>query len=230
MFAPDRVLLDPEPHLGQRDLSGLDWEASWDCTSTATAGEDWDVPAGVDLDVELRALLDSVRRIEPGASAQSEPVEAEDAGLIAVLAELAERSDAALAAESTEVAVAPLTGWSDAAIVAEAARLERLTRWATARGYELVQELALRRPDPSGDPDEVGLSAYAVDEVAVAVGISRWGGVPPGRRGRRPHPPPTPSCCSRSRQAAWPSRWCSGCWTPPRSSTPTGAPPWSSAS
>jgi Domain of unknown function (DUF222) len=172
MFAPESVLLDPEPHLGQRGPAGLDWEGSWDCTSTATCDEDWDARDGTDLDVELRALLDSVRRLEPEAS---DADSAEDADLAAVLAVLAERTDTALALEAAVgVDGGPLSGWSDAAIVNEAARLERLSRWATARGYELIQELAARRPDPSGDPEEAGLSAYAVDEMSVAVGISRW--------------------------------------------------------
>ena len=90
-----------------------------------------------------------------------------------MLAVLAERTETALGAE-TSAADTALSQWSDAAVVAEAARLERLTRWATARGYELIDELASRRPDPCGDPEEAGLSAYAVDEVAVATGISRW--------------------------------------------------------
>ena len=118
MFAPDPVLLDPEPMLGRRGLLGLDWDTSWDCTSTATTDADWDAPDGVDLDLdaELRDLLDSVRRNEPADDAV-------DPELAAVLAILAERTEVALAVEAAEAA-ASLTCWSDAALVAEAARLE----------------------------------------------------------------------------------------------------------
>ena len=160
--------MDPEPFLGQPDLSGLEWAGSWDCLSTTTADADWDARDELDLDAELRALLDSLQSVDPETPAGS----SEDPALAAVLGELAQRTEAALAAETD--AVAPLTEWSDAAIVAEAARLERLSRWAAARGYELVNELARRRPEPSGDPEERGLSAYAVDEIAVATGVSRW--------------------------------------------------------
>ncbi len=31
-----------------------------------------------------------------------------------------------------------------------------------------------RRPDPSGDPDEAGLSGYAVEEISLAAGITRY--------------------------------------------------------
>ena len=143
MFASESVLVDPEPHLGLTGAAGLDWDTSWDRTTTTTSDTDWDPAEGrrTSRRVELRALLDSVRRDGPDADSAQD---------------------------------VPLASWSDAAIVAEAARVERLSRWATARGYELVQELARRRPEPSGDPEERGLSGYAIDEVAVAVGISRW--------------------------------------------------------
>ena len=116
MYAFSPVLVDPEPHLGARDPAGLDWHGSWDCTTTVTADADWDAPDGPDveddLDGELRALLDSVRRAPqaPLGPADQDPA-----------------------------ADGPLALWSDAAIVAEAARLERLTRWATARGYQLIR-------------------------------------------------------------------------------------------
>ena len=78
MFASSPVLVDPEPHLGDCDPAGLDWEASWDCIVAALDHDDWAIPADL------------------------------------------------------EPADLPLALWSDAAIVAE---LERLTRWASARGY-----------------------------------------------------------------------------------------------
>lgn len=147
MFASDPAPVDPEPFLGQRDLTVLDWEQSWDHLSTDTSDDDWDPAEELDLDAELHALLDSLQRVDPEPSA---------------------------AGKAENCALVPLGEWSDAAIVAEAARLERLSRWAIARGYELVHQLATRRPEPSGDPEEAGLSAYAVDEIAVAAGISRW--------------------------------------------------------
>ena len=119
MFASQSAPVDPEPLAGQRDLAERDWQESWDYLSVATAEDDWDPGEEVDLDGELHALLDSLHRVEP-----VEP--AEDAALVAVLAELAQRTEVALSVASTAVAVAPLSEWSDAAIVAEAARVERL--------------------------------------------------------------------------------------------------------
>ncbi len=64
--------------------------------------------------------------------------------------------------------------WSDTEVVDEIGRLERVARAAAAQGYRWVAELAARRPAPSDDPNERGLSAYAVDEVAVGAGLSRY--------------------------------------------------------
>jgi hypothetical protein len=68
----------------------------------------------------------------------------------------------------------PASAWSDPEVVDEIGRLERLARTAAAQGYRWVAELAARRPAPSDHPDEKGLSAYAVDEVAVGAGLSRY--------------------------------------------------------
>ncbi len=68
----------------------------------------------------------------------------------------------------------PMRVWSDEALVDEAARLERLDRFNSARSYAVINELARRRPAPSGDPEERGLSAYAVDEIAVVTGVTRF--------------------------------------------------------
>ena len=68
----------------------------------------------------------------------------------------------------------PMRVWSDEALVDEAARLERLDRFNNARSYAVINELARRRPAPSGDPEERGLSAYAVDEIAVVTGVTRF--------------------------------------------------------
>ncbi len=168
MFTSRSDLRDPCPEASTCDLTDLDWEASWACALTSTIDDGYGAPVGyypfgdeldAELDAELRALL----------AEEDVP----DPGMDALLAEL---TDAALAAEARAEANTgnPLTDWSDEAIVAEAARLERLTRWSAARGYELINELARRRPDPSGAPDEDGLSAYAVDEIAVSTGVSRW--------------------------------------------------------
>ena len=124
-------------------------------------------------------------------------------------------------------AEASLSGWSDAAIVAEAARVERLSRWATARGYELIQELASPPPGALGGP-------RGAWPVCVCGGRGRrrgrdlpLGGVPPGRRGRRPDPPPPPAAARPVRRVRRGPARCSGCWTPPRSSTPPAARRWS---
>ncbi len=61
----------------------------------------------------------------------------------------------------------------DAALVDLAGQAERDLRAATALGYRVAAELARRRPDPSGHPDERGLSAYALDEIALATGLAR---------------------------------------------------------
>ncbi len=50
-------------------------------------------------------------------------------------------------------------------------------------------ELAVRRPDPSGDPAEGRLSGYALDELAVSAGIPRHTACA-RRRSRRVHDPP----------------------------------------
>ena len=68
----------------------------------------------------------------------------------------------------------PMRVWSDESLVEEAARLERLDRFNSARSYAVINELARRRPAPSGDPEERGLSAYAVDEIAVVTGVTRF--------------------------------------------------------
>ena len=54
-----------------------------------------------------------------------------------------------------------------------AGQAERDLRAATALGYRVAAELARRHPDPSGHPDERGLSAYALDEIALATGLAR---------------------------------------------------------
>ncbi len=64
--------------------------------------------------------------------------------------------------------------WTDEQLVAEAARLERVARFAAGRGLELAHELAARRPEVSGDPGEAGLSGYAVEEISLAAGITRY--------------------------------------------------------
>jgi hypothetical protein len=81
--------------------------------------------------------------------------------------------------EADELAANPLAHLSDREVVELAGRAERDLRRATALGYRVAAELARRRPDPSGDPDERGLSAYAIDEIALSTGLAR--GVVSGR-------------------------------------------------
>ena len=76
-------------------------------------------------------------------------------------------------AESEPLAANPLLALDDAALVDLAGQAERDLRAATALGYRVAAELTRRRPDPSGRPDEEGLSAYALDELALATGLAR---------------------------------------------------------
>ena len=76
-------------------------------------------------------------------------------------------------AESEALADNPLAGFDDAALVDLAGQAERDLRAATALGYRIAAELTRRRPDPSGHKDEQGLSAYALDELALATGLAR---------------------------------------------------------
>ncbi len=92
------------------------------------------------------------------------------------LAQLDAEVEALLTAErrAADPTTSALGSWSDEAIVAEAARLERVGRFAAGRGLELVHELAQRRPEVSGAPGEAGLSGYAVEEISLAAGITRY--------------------------------------------------------
>ncbi len=95
---------------------------------------------------------------------------------IALLVDLQERDEMVLAAErawAAEDAVAPMTGWTDQDLADEAARAERAVRWATAQGLRVAAEMAARHPEESRGRDERGLSAFALDEIAVAAGITR---------------------------------------------------------
>ncbi len=140
------VLVDPAPELGCSDLAGLVWEDSADYADCADCAG----TGGVGDDragLSVEALAD---------------LEAELEWLLAAERAGWDRSTSALG------------GWSDGQLVVEVARLERVARFAAGRGLELVHELASRRPDPSGAPGEAGLSAYAVDEISVAAGITRY--------------------------------------------------------
>ncbi len=152
MFVSMDGLRDPCPELADPDLSGLVWEDSADFADFALSHDDadwdegWGRPSGVeDSDPALRAWGEELASL----------VEAEQ-----------------LAADAAAL-TGSLAGWTDRGLVAELSRLERLSRYATARTYQLTQELAARRPGCSGDPDEAGLSAYALDEVAMACGVAR---------------------------------------------------------
>ena len=76
-------------------------------------------------------------------------------------------------AESDALAANPLLALDDTALVDLAGQTERDLRAATALGYRVAAELTRRRPDPSGRKDEEGLSAYALDELALATGLAR---------------------------------------------------------
>lgn len=75
--------------------------------------------------------------------------------------------------ESEALAANPLIALNDCALVDLAGQAERDLRAATALGYRVAAELARRRPEPSGHPEERGLSAYALDEIALATGLAR---------------------------------------------------------
>ncbi len=109
-------MVDPAPELAATDLTGLVWEDSADYSTT-------------------HGLADG--RIELSAELSAEDL----AGLDAELEEL-------LAAErrAGDPTVSDLGGWTDEAIVAEAARLERVGRFAAGRGLELAHELACPPP------------------------------------------------------------------------------------
>ncbi len=76
-------------------------------------------------------------------------------------------------AESDSVAANPLLRLDDRELVDLAGQAERDLRATTALGYQVAAELARRRPDPSQRKDEEGLSAYALDELALATGLAR---------------------------------------------------------
>lgn len=76
-------------------------------------------------------------------------------------------------AETDAVTTNPLLALDDRELVDLAGEAERDLRAATALGYRIAAELTRRRPDPSGRKDEEGLSAYALDELALATGLSR---------------------------------------------------------
>lgn len=131
-------------------------------------GSDLDALAGAQ-DLAALEWIDPAEW-EPGADPQTANDPWDEAFAALVLEVVAEAG--ALAAE-------PLAGLTDREVFALAGQAERDLRAATAAGYHVAAELARRRPDSSGHPDEQGLSAYAIDEIALSIGLAR--GVVAGR-------------------------------------------------